>query len=208
MPGSEIISDRPSTAKGRATRRRIVEAAADLMVERGVAAVSLDEVGRVASTSKSQMYHYFTSKDALVAAVVGCVRDRILTFQGDLLMTVRSVDDLQRWADSIVALQRRAPQWSGCPLGTLASELTGEAGDGRLDILEAFGSWQLLLHDALQRLRDSGRLRADADPQRLAIATLASLEGGLLLSRALQDGAPLAVALDAAIGHLRTFAVS
>jgi len=208
VPGSEIISDRPSTAKGRATRRRIVEAAADLMVERGVAAVSLDEVGRVASTSKSQMYHYFTSKDALVAAVVGCVRDRILTFQGDLLMTVRSVDDLQRWADSIVALQRRAPQWSGCPLGTLASELTGEAGDRRLDILEAFGSWQLLLHDALQRLRDSGRLRADADPQRLAIATLASLEGGLLLSRALQDGAPLAVALDAAIGHLRTFAVS
>jgi len=43
--------------------------------------------------------------------------------------------------------------------------------------------------------------------ERLAIAMLASLEGGLLLSRALQDETPLAVALDAAIGHLRTFAV-
>jgi len=207
VPGTETISDRPSTAKGRETRRRIVEAAADLMVERGVAAVSLDEVGRITSTSKSQMYHYFTSKDALVTAVVLCVRDRILAFQGDLLVGVRSVDDLQQWADSIVALHRRAPQWSGCPLGTLASELTGETGAGRIDILEAFGSWQLLLHDALARLRDSGSLRADADVERLAIAMLASLEGGLLLSRALQDETPLAVALDAAIGHLRTFAV-
>jgi AcrR family transcriptional regulator len=206
MPGVDTITDRPLTAKGRETRRRIIEAASDLMVERGVAAVSLDEVGRVTSTSKSQMYHYFTSKDELVAAVVVCVRDRILAFQGELLVAVESVDDLQGWADSIVALQRQAPQWSGCPLGTLASELIGETGVGRLDIHEAFDSWQLLLQVALGRLRDSGKLRADADPERLAMATLASLQGGLLMSKALQHEAPLAVALDAALAHLRTFA--
>lgn len=206
MPGVDTITDRPLTAKGRETRRRIVEAASDLMVERGVAAVSLDEVGRVTSTSKSQMYHYFTSKDELVAAVVVCVRDRILAFQGELLVAVESVDDLLGWADSIVALQRQAPQWSGCPLGTLASELIGETGVGRLDIHEAFDSWQLLLQVALGRLRDSGKLRADADPERLAMATLASLQGGLLMSKALQHEAPLAVALDTALAHLRTFA--
>jgi len=206
MPGAETLNDRLLTTKGRETRRRIVEAASDLMVERGVAAVSLDEVGRVTSTSKSQMYHYFTSKDELVTAVVLCVRDRILAFQGSLLATVESVDDLQGWADSIVAFQRQAPRWSGCPLGTLASELIGEAGGGRLDIHEAFDLWQLLLEDALRRLRDSGRLRADADPERLATATLASLQGGLLMSKAHQDESALSVALDAALEHLRTFA--
>jgi len=206
MPGAETLNDRLLTTKGRETRRRIVEAASDLMVERGVAAVSLDEVGRVTSTSKSQIYHYFTSKDELVTAVVLCVRDRILAFQGSLLATVESVDDLQGWADSIVAFQRQAPRWSGCPLGTLASELIGEAGGGRLDIHEAFDLWQLLLEDALRRLRDSGRLRADADPERLATATLASLQGGLLMSKAHQDESALSVALDAALEHLRTFA--
>jgi AcrR family transcriptional regulator len=206
MSGADTITDRPLTAKGRATRRRIVEAASDLMVERGVAAVSLDEVGRVTSTSKSQMYHYFTSKDELVAAVVLCVRDRVLAFQGDLLVGVTSVDDLQVWADSIVAFQRRAPRWSGCPLGTLASELNDDSGTGHFDIQEAFDSWQLLLETALVRLQASGRLRADADPERLATATLASLQGGLLMSKALQDETPLAVALGAAVDHLRTFA--
>ena len=197
---------RPVTAKGRATRRRIVDAAADLMVERGVSAVSLDDVGRVTSTSKSQMYHYFASKDGLVAAVVICVQDRILAFHRDLLVAVESVDDLRGWADSVVAFHRQGPRWTGCPLGTLSSELMSGAEIGRLEVQEAFASWQLLLTCTLVRLQDSGRLRADADPERLAIATLASLEGGLLMSKALQDETPLAIALDAALAHLGTFA--
>jgi AcrR family transcriptional regulator len=206
MSAAHTLIERPSTAKGRETRHRIVEAASDLMVERGVAGVSLDEVGRVTATSKSQMYHYFTSKDALVDAVVVCVRDRILAYQGDLLVNVESVDDLVGWADSILDVQRQSPRWSGCPLGTLASDLIDDTGVSRIDIEEAFRSWQLLVQDALERLRGSGRLQADADCQRLAVATLASLQGGLLLSKALQDEGPLAIALEAAIDHLRTFA--
>ncbi len=72
------------------------------MVERGVLAVSLDEVGRVTSTSKSQMYHYFASKDDLVAAVVTCVRDRILAFHGDFLIAVDSLEGLRGWADPLL----------------------------------------------------------------------------------------------------------
>ena len=34
--GADAINGRPLTAKGRATRRRIVDTAADLMVERGI----------------------------------------------------------------------------------------------------------------------------------------------------------------------------
>ena len=203
---ADATKDRPLTARGRATRRRIVGTAADLMVERGVSAVSLDEVGRVTSTSKSQMYHYFDSKDDLVVAVVLCVRDRILAFHGDLLVAVESVDGLRGWADSVVAFHRRGSRWTGCPLGTLSSELMSVAETDRPDIQEAYDSWQLLFTRTMVRLQDSGKLRADADPERLATATLASLQGGLLMSKALQDEAPLAVALDAALGHLGTFA--
>jgi hypothetical protein len=116
------------------------------------------------------------------------------------------MDGLRDWADAIVAFHRQAPQWPGCPLGTLSSELIGETGGGRLDIEEAFDAWHLLLTHTLTRLQDAGTLRSDADPERLATATLASLEGGLLLSKALQDVAPLAIALDAALDHLGTFA--
>ncbi len=51
--------ERALTAKGTATRARIVEGAAQLIRERGVANVSLDDIRAVTSTSKSQLFHYF-----------------------------------------------------------------------------------------------------------------------------------------------------
>ena len=52
----------PATARGRATRERIVAAAARLMYDHGVAGTSLDDVRGATSTSKSQLYHYFADK--------------------------------------------------------------------------------------------------------------------------------------------------
>jgi len=206
MADAATESERVLTAKGQETRRRIIDAASDSMVERGVSAVTLDDVGRATSTSRSQMYHYFANKDELVDAVVICVRDRILAFQGDLLVDVRSVDDLEEWANAIIRCQRQGGVWSGCPLGTLANELMNDTGAERVDIRRAFDSWQILMESALTLLRDSGRLRADADPAALAMATLASLQGGLLMAKSMQDETPLKVTLAAAVAHVRTFA--
>ena len=45
----------PKTARGRATRERIVAAASELISERGVAETSLDDVIGRAGASKSQL---------------------------------------------------------------------------------------------------------------------------------------------------------
>ena len=69
--GSEV-RDRPRlTAKGERTRARIVEAAAGLIYERGVAGTSLDDIRSAAGVSGSQLSHYFAGKDELVQAVIG-----------------------------------------------------------------------------------------------------------------------------------------
>ncbi|HEX5296970.1 MAG TPA: helix-turn-helix domain-containing protein [Streptosporangiaceae bacterium] len=61
----------PSTRRGRASRERIVERAADLFAERGIAATSVDEVLAAAKAGKGQFYHYFRGRDQLAAAAVG-----------------------------------------------------------------------------------------------------------------------------------------
>src|SRR6266705_4806053 len=65
MPGE------PRTGRGRASRERIVERAADLFAERGIAGTSVDEVLAAAGAGKGQFYHYFRSRDELAAAAVG-----------------------------------------------------------------------------------------------------------------------------------------
>ena len=198
----------PLTAKGRGTRQRILDAAADLMVAKGVAAVSLDEICRVTGTSKSQLYHYFASKDELAIAVVDCVRLRILAFQRPLLVTADSFEALERWAATMVAIQRGSGGGHGCPLGTLANELADTAERARIQLQAAFAEWEAVIAAGLASMQARGELVARADPQRLAQAVLASVQGGLLMAKTARDVAPLEVALAASLGYLRTFAAA
>ena len=54
------------------------------------------------------------------------------------------------------------------------------------------------------RMHALGRLAPEADPRQLALATLAALEGGLLLAQIQRDTEPLAAALDAMLKLIAT----
>ena len=56
----------------------------------------------------------------------------------------------------------------------------------------------------LLRMHALGRLAPEADPRQLALATLAALEGGLLLAQIQRDPEPLAAALDAMLTLIAT----
>ncbi len=74
------------------------------------------------------------------------------------------------------------------------------------DVLaSAFDEWQRHLTDGLRRMQAGGELRPDTDPERLATATMASLQGGLLLSQVRRNPGQLRVALDAALAYLHQY---
>ena len=196
----------PATAKGRQTRQRIVDAAADLIYERGVAGVSLDDVGDATGTSKSQLYHYFADKDDPVHAVIDRQQERVLAFHRPQLSSLSSWEDIWRWRDAVVDAQAGRGCRSGCPLGSLANELAELDAGAREQLSLAFATWEQLLADGLAVMARAGALRADADPASLAVSTIASLQGGLLLAEVERDTRPLEVALDAAIAYMRSFA--
>ena len=70
------------TPKGEATGARIVEAAADLILARGVGGTSLDDIRAGAATSKSQLFHYFPGgKSDLIGAIAAFQSERVLDAQ-------------------------------------------------------------------------------------------------------------------------------
>src|SRR5262245_5113810 len=77
---------RRTTARGEATRARMISSAADLMYIRGVNAVTLDDVRAATGTSKSQLYKHFPDgKPELVRAVVALRAEQILAREGQRL---------------------------------------------------------------------------------------------------------------------------
>jgi AcrR family transcriptional regulator len=196
------------TARGAATRARIVRAAVDLMSVRGVAATTLDDVRAASSTSKSQLYHHFADKDSLVREVIALQAGELLERQGDQLRRLNSIRGLERWRDAIVQRNALRNGAYGCPLGSLASELADHDEAARTALAGHFRTWEGLLTAGLERMRHSGVLRADADPETLATGIMAALQGGYLLARTAHDTTPMRIALDMALAHVRTFTTS
>ena len=194
----------PRTGRGRASRERIVERAAELFAERGVAATSLDEVLAAAGAGKSQLYHYFRGRDELVAAAVGLRCAHVLAGLTQALGTVASLAELEQALAGFVASfeQMGLP---GCPIGSLAAEVAERNEGARLQAAAGFDGWEQLLSGALDRMRERGELRADASPAVLATALLASIEGGMVLSQTRKDPASLRIAVEAGLAQVRTF---
>jgi AcrR family transcriptional regulator len=198
MPGE------PRTGRGRASRERIVERAAELVAERGVEGTSLDEVLAAAGASKSQLYHYFAGRDGLVEAAVARRCAQVLAGLTQALGEIATLTELEEMLAGFVAgfEQQGLP---GCPIGSLASEVAERNDGARRQAAAAFDAWEGLFADALERMRQRGELQADASPGALATALLASIEGGLLLSQTRKQAASLRIAVEAALAQVRTY---
>ena len=104
-------SDRPKlTPKGARTRARIVEEAAALIHERGVAGTTLDDVRVAADVSGSQLYHYFADKDELVQAVIDFQAETIVTHQRQVLVSANGID---AWRNMVITAAKRTKAKGG-----------------------------------------------------------------------------------------------
>ena len=200
MPGRKS-KPRSLTARGEATRARIVEAAAGLIYAHGVERTSLDDVMAASAVSKSQLYHYFADKEALVLEVIAMQAERVLAAQQPHLEALDSLPALKAWRDAIVGLNK-AVKSKGCPLGSLASELANDSEPARKRLADSFSIWRERIENGLAKMRQRGELTASADPHDLALALLSAVEGGLLLAKTSRSSRPLEIALDMAIDHV------
>jgi AcrR family transcriptional regulator len=199
MATNETIAEpQRLTPKGRATRERIVATAAQLMYDHGVAGTSLGDVQKTAGVGASQVYHYFADKDSLIRAVVAHRIQALLATLGGL----DSMEGLRAWRDFLVDTLGQRNCAGGCPVGSLAGELAESLQECRTDLAGGFDQWEAAIRAGLQAMCDRGELRRKANPDRLATALLAAVEGGMLLAQVRRDPAPLATALDEVLDRI------
>jgi TetR/AcrR family transcriptional repressor of nem operon len=196
----------PATDKGRATRERILQAAAELVAKKGAAGMSLDDVRARTGASRSQLYHYFADRDDLVRTVIDVAANAVIDVQGDLLGHLDSWSGIDRWFDALVQFQVDRQARGGCPIGSLVGQLAERDVGAREALAAGLDRWEAHLREGLTRMHALGKLRRDADPSALATATMASIQGGLLLTQVRRDARQLRIALDAARTNLRAYA--
>lgn len=194
------------TMRGEKTRSRIVATAADLMRVRGVGGTTLEDVVSASKVSKSQLYRHFEDKPALVRAVIEFEGERTIARERERLSNVKTFAGLRRWRDAIVENNALHEGRYGCPLGSLANEVSDQDSIARRKLHDLFMVWQELFEDLLRRFQQDGVIPQDVDVAQLATGFIAAVQGGYLLAQTSRDVTPMATAIDISIAHLHLLA--
>jgi AcrR family transcriptional regulator len=194
--------ERVLTARGAATRQRIVEAAAALIRERGVADTGLDDIGTATATSKSQMFHYFPGgKTDLLLAVAAHEAGQVIADQQPYLGNLTSWRKWQAWRRQVI--QKYDAQRVRCPMTALTTHMGKATPATRAIVATLYDTWTQHLATGVQALKDSGEIDADTDVDATATAVLAAIQGGVLMLQATDSISYLETALGAALDAMR-----
>jgi len=194
------------TQKGLATRSRIVDTAAAVVFERGVANASIDEVRTRAEVSGSQITHYFHDKRDLIRQVIASRRRDVRTFHTQARMgALDSIDALHAWADACLDDIDTVYRLGGCVYGSLAGELIDADSEIHDDVARGYDEWIEIFTDGLTSMRRRGALRSDADPRHLAASLVIAHQGGAMITHATGEPEPMRAALTAAVEDVAAF---
>lgn len=190
------------TRKGRETRRRIVEGAAEEIRERGAADTTLDDIRARTATSKSQIFHYFPGgKEELLLAVAAREADRVLEDQEPHLSDLRTWSAWRDWRDAV--LRRYEQQGVNCPLGVLITELGRTTPAAQQLTGQLISTWQAALREGVLAMQEAGEIDRRLDADRTAAALVAAVQGGVTILMATGGIAHLEAALDTTLSLLR-----
>ena len=165
-----------STTQDRTGKReRLVAGAAQLIHRQGVERTTLAEIAQAADVPPGNVYYYFKTKDALGEAHL---ESQLADYRGLRERWEERGDARDRLASFVQMTldNRRQLARSGCPIGSLCTELHKHRGPLPEQASRLFADWLAWLED---QFRDLGQGDDSAD---LAVHLLSVLQGATLLS--------------------------
>jgi AcrR family transcriptional regulator len=177
------------------TRERLIEAARELLWERGYVGTSPKAIQERSGAGQGSMYHHFSGKRELaLAAVERDSADLVDRAEADLSGPGTVVERVARY------LRRERAALRGCPVGRLTMDPDLMADPAlRRPVEQAFAAVRRRLAAVIAEGRESGELDPAIDPDAAATTLVAVLQGGYVLARAAGSADAFASAVDGAL---------
>jgi len=166
--------------KGEGNRQRIVDAADDLFYRRGYNQTSFQDISDATGIPRGNFYYYFKTKDDILSAVV---TSRIASLSVVLNECETETNDARERLllfTNLLEYKRDDVIQSGCPIGSLSSELAKDDAELHAISRQAF----VMLRDWIrQQFETLGMNHADD----LAMDLLSKMQGVTVMACAFKD---------------------
>lgn len=166
--------------KGEGNRQRIIDAADNLFYRRGYNQTSFQDISDATGIPRGNFYYYFKTKDEILDAVVS---SRIADITAMLIQCEAETRDARErllMFSNMLEYKSEDVVQSGCPIGSLCSELAKDS----IELHEISRQAFVLLRNWIkQQFEILGKANADD----LAMDLLAKMQGVTIMACAFKD---------------------
>lgn len=186
------------TARGEGRREKILQVAEATILEKGFTGTSIEDILQKAHITKGGFFYHFSGKAELAKSLVERYLETDDRFFTSLSERARSLseDPLQQMLLFLNLLAEAMEQLEDVHPGCLVASFTYESqqldDDVKSLIVEGTLRWRALFHEQLDLIGEHYQPKLDISLDELADMLSCTIEGGIILSRILNDKLVLA----------------
>lgn len=173
----------PHSAKGQATREKLIKAASRLVIRKGFDRTSIGEILKASGVKKGNFFYHFPDKESLGLAVLERDRAQMLAMIEGSLQASRPLDSIGEFFQQAVQKHKAAGFIGGCLWGNTALEMSDSNPVFTTYVTEVFAAWTAKLEEVVRAGQKTGEIRRDVPAAALARSIIAAVEGGIMQSR-------------------------
>lgn len=179
--------------KNNVTRDKLIDSGAELISQQGYNATGINAVLKTCGVPKGSFYHYFSSKEDFGLAVI----ERFATTYDETLVALLEDSDtpplerLKRYFAAGRDHMNECDHATGCLIGNLGQELSGQSDTFRDALNLVFQRWEQRFVRCLQAAQTRGDIAKHIAPEALASFILSGWEGAILRAKTLKSVEPM-----------------
>lgn len=175
------------------SRERILESAETIILQKGFAATSIEDILEKASITKGGFFYHFGGKNELALALIERYLEHDETIFSDLFGQADNLSEdplhqllifLKLLAEMMGKLKEAHP---GCLVASFTYESQQFDDTVRNQVKTGLLRWRQLIGDRLDKIMDRHKPNDDVSVEVLADMFSSIIEGGIIVSRALED---------------------
>jgi TetR/AcrR family transcriptional repressor of nem operon len=183
-------------SKGETTRNRILAVTQELINTKGFGATSINDIVEATGIQKGGIYFHFDGKDSLALAVLEEAHSEFREFLTQALEGDTPRARLESFFRSALDKHLATGFVGGCIFGNSALEMSDRDARFAKTIERVFDEWVAMLKDVVVAAQKAGEIRTDFSANDLAVQIVATIEGGIMLSRLKKNEEPMRQCLE------------
>jgi len=182
--------------KGEATRDKILETARALFNTKGFNATTINDLVAATGLKKGSLYFHFSGKDDILQEVLKEATDEFMEFLSKALGGDNPGENIENLFRCALGKHLATGFVGGCIFGNTALEMSDSNPEFAGAIDKVFDEWIDRVAVAVAGAQKNGQIRTDIQSDVLAKQIVATIEGGIMMSRLKKDESPMRECLE------------